>query len=130
MIKSSKALWTGLFLTAPFFLSCAHNEDLIKSQLDVWLQKQPDKLVEAWGAPDSNYTMDNGSRVLSYNSEKVQSRTTGLAGSPYRFGNYTYSESCKINFYTDPVKKTITRYTTSGEDYACVDAIRDYSGQK
>ncbi len=126
LIKNVLVVWTSSVLLS----ACAHHQEFVNSKLDLWLGSHPDKLVEAWGAPDSSYTMENGTRVLSYTTERIQSRYSGLAVSPYRFGNYTYSESCQMSFYTDPEKKTISRYMAPGDDNACVEAIREFSEQK
>jgi hypothetical protein len=104
---------------------CAHYGEALKSELSPWLGQHPDRLVEQWGAPNSFYAMENGVKVLSYFNDRQVTRSTGVGYSAWRWGNYSYSETCKINFFTDATQKKIERYSTSGTDSSCVEVIRD-----
>lgn len=115
------------FLIAPLSLAaCAHYSERLKSELEPWVGKHPDKVVEQWGAPNSTYTMENGVKVLTYSSDRQVSRYTSFGYTAYRLGNYSYTESCKINFYTDPANKKIDRYTTTGEAGNCVEMLKEF----
>lgn len=105
--------------------SCAHYEDRLKSDLDPWVGQHPDRLVEKWGAPNSSYAMESGVKVLSYFNDRQVTRSTGIGYSAWRWGNYSYSETCKINFFTDSSQKTIERYSTVGDISSCVDVLND-----
>lgn len=109
---------------------CVHYQDRLAAALDPWVSQHPDRLVEKWGAPDSTYAMSSGVKVLTYTSDRTVSRYSGLGYTSWRFGNYTYTDSCKISFFSDPGQKQIDRYTTSGEASACVEIIRDYPAAK
>lgn len=105
--------------------ACAHYADRLKSDLDPWIGQHPDRLVEEWGAPSSNYTMENGTKVLSYVNDRQVSRTSSYGYYSWRLSSYSYSESCKINFFTDAGQKKIEKYSTVGDASSCVEVLRD-----
>ncbi len=105
--------------------ACAHYAEVLKNQLDPWIGRHPDKLVEIWGAPSSVYVMESGVKVLSYTNERQVLRSVGAGYSNWRWGSYSYSESCKINFFTDDKQKKIDRFTKTGDDGSCVELMRD-----
>jgi len=105
--------------------SCAHYADALKARLDPIIGQHPDRLVEKWGAPSSVYSMENGVKVLSYSNDRQITRAGGPGYSSWRWGSYSYSENCKINFFTDDKQKKIERYSTTGDDGACVEVLRD-----
>ncbi|RZA26462.1 MAG: hypothetical protein EOP10_03510 [Proteobacteria bacterium] len=109
-----------------FSTACAHYSERLKTDLDPWLGKHPDQLVERWGAPDSTYPMSSGVKVLTYTSDRTVSRYSGMSYTAWRFGNYSYTDSCKISFFTDVAQKIIERYATTGEAGSCVEVLRDY----
>lgn len=106
-------------------VACVHYGDRLKSELDPWVGKHPDQLVEQWGAPSSSYVMENGVKVLSYINDRQVSRASGLGYSPWRWSNYTYNDSCKVNFFTDGSQKKIEKYTTVGDVSSCVEVLSD-----
>ncbi|MBC7662039.1 MAG: hypothetical protein H7249_20280 [Chitinophagaceae bacterium] len=121
---SSASFLLGLGLTL-FTVSCAHFEEQLKTDLEPWVGQSPDRLVEQWGAPNSNYAMTNGTKVLSYFNERSTMRSAGMGRASWRFGTYTYTDSCKVNFFTDANQKKIERYTTTGDIATCLEAVRD-----
>lgn len=105
--------------------ACAHYGDRLKSDLDPWIGQHPDKLVEQWGAPNSTYAMENGVKVLSFVNDRQVSRSSGFGYSAWRFSNYTYNDTCKINFFTDTSQKKIEKYTSVGDASSCVDVLNE-----
>lgn len=104
--------------------ACVHSyRDRIDSDLSSWMQQPPDRLVESWGAPRSTYTMDDGRKVLTYEDSSFVSRTV----SPYYFyprpDVYSYSDSCKISFFTDATQKLLQNYSYVGSPGVCLDMI-------
>ena len=90
--------WSWFFFSVcPWLLaSCIHFDRDIDQELAVWVGRSPDELVEVWGAPQSSYTMDKGPKVLSYEATESVSRYTSYFRRP---DVYTFTESCKINFF-------------------------------
>lgn len=117
-------------LTLMTMTACVHYSERLKAGLDPWVGKHPDTLVEQWGAPDSSYAMESGVKVLTYTSERMVSRSTSIGYTSWRFGNYSYTDSCKINFFTDGTQKKIDRYSTTGEAGSCVEVLRDFPESK
>jgi hypothetical protein len=125
MKKIYKSLLLGIIFTLG--VACVHYGDRVKEELDPWIGKHPDQLVEQWGAPDSTYSMANGVKVLSYASDRTVSRYSGMSYTPWRFGNYSYTDSCKISFFTDAAQKKLERYSTQGDSGSCFEVMRDYA---
>ncbi len=105
--------------------ACVHYSDRLKSELDPWIGQHPDQLVEKWGAPNSSYAMQSGVNVLTYINDRQVSRASGLGYSSWRWSNYSYNDSCRINFFTDPSQKKIEKYTTVGDASSCVETLSD-----
>lgn len=105
--------------------SCVHYQERLNLSLDPWLGRHPDQLVEQWGAPDSTYVMENGVKVLTYTTDRTVGRFSALGYPSWRFGNYTYSDSCKMSFFSEAGQKKIERYSTTGEAASCVEILKD-----
>ncbi len=105
--------------------ACAHAyRERIDRELGGWMKQSPDRLVESWGAPRSTYTMDNGRKVLTYEDSTFVSRTMGPLYYYPRPDVYSYSDSCKINFYTDASQKLLDSYSYTGSPGVCIDMIQ------
>ena len=105
--------------------ACAHTyRERVDRELGTWMKQAPDRLVEAWGAPRSTYTMDNGRKVLTYEDSTFVTRSMGL---PYYYPRpdvYSYSDSCKISFFTDETQKLLESYSYTGSPGVCLDMIQ------
>lgn len=117
-----KSLW--VCLASAWIGGCAHGlREGIDRDLSSWIGQPADSLVEAWGAPRSTYTMDSGSKVLTYEETSFVNRTA----TPYYFYPRTditsYSDSCKINFFTDKSQKILSSYSYVGSSGVCRDII-------
>ena len=108
----------GLFIG--FMSGCLHSADRLDQELATWVGRAPDDLVEAWGAPRSSYVMDKGQKVLSYESTETINRFSGYFHRP---DFYSYTDTCKINFYTDSTQKTIARTSYLGNPNGCLDML-------
>ncbi len=117
------------FISLAFSLSlvtaCAHSDAELSAALDPWIGKNPDQLVEKWGSPSSTYQMENGVKVLTYANDRVVSRSIGYGYRLWRHDNFSYTETCKINFFTDAARKKIEKYTTLGGAYNCLDQLNE-----
>jgi hypothetical protein len=107
--------------------ACTHYSERLDAALQAWIGKHPDQLVEQWGAPRSVYVMEKGSKVLTYESNELYSRTLGYWRRPEI---YTQSENCKISFFSDASQKSIEKFTYSGSTAACYDMLRTLPGQR
>lgn len=105
--------------------ACVHSSERLKEELTPFVGQAADVVVEQWGAPDSTYTMDSGKKVLTYSSDRQVNRFSNYGYSAYRLGNYSYTESCKINFYSDPLSKKIESYSINGDANNCVEMLKD-----
>lgn len=128
-----------LAVVAVFFLAlaaCATGKSY-EEQLQQWVGAPESELVSTWGAPDSVYTMDNGSKILTWR----RSRTEYNPGEIYTVlethivdgvkqvvpitrqnPGYTATYECTTNFTVGP-DGVVKRYTYSGND--CL-AFRHY----
>ncbi len=119
--RSFFALMTPLWLWA-----CTHTyRERLDSELGAWMGKTPDSLIERWGAPRSTYIMDNGKKALSYEETAFVSRSLGSVYAYPRPDIYSYSDSCKITFFTDSSQKLLESYTYAGAPGVCLDQIED-----
>lgn len=116
-----------LLLISAALSGCAHYTDKLEASLQSWVGKHPDLLVEQWGAPHSVYVMEKGTKVLSFETSELYSRTLGYYRRPEI---YTTSENCKISFFTDTSQKSIEKYKYSGSTSACYDMIRSVPENK
>ncbi|MCX6127793.1 MAG: hypothetical protein NTX25_01860 [Proteobacteria bacterium] len=110
-----------LVFCCSFLINCVHSAERLEQSLNSWIGRTPDDLVEAWGAPHSSYTMDKGPKVLSYESSETINRFSSYFRRP---DYYSYTESCKINFFTDPSQKTLARVSYLGNSSICLDLVQ------
>jgi hypothetical protein len=78
------------FFAALLLTACVTGDD-IDARLRSWVGAKADELVTAWGAPLGQYTLKDGSRVLSYERSSVASSGPGGFG-------HTYSRLCHVDF--------------------------------
>lgn len=103
---------------------CTHTpKERLDLELDSWIGKTPDRLVESWGAPRSTYSMDNGKKALTYEETAFVSRSMGSLYAFPRPDIYSYSDTCKITFFTDASQKLLESYTYAGSPGVCLDQI-------
>ncbi len=108
-------LWAGS--------ACVHSlRDQLQQELSLWQGKSPDQLVEQWGAPQSSYLLETGRKVLTYQDIAIISRTIPY-GAFLRPEVYSFSDTCRLNFFTDAAQKHIESVTTSGSPSVCLDMI-------
>ncbi len=107
-------------LVALFINACAHTDEKeLDAKLGSWVGQHPDRLVEAWGVPNSSYEFENGSKALTYEDSTTTTRSyIHHIGRP---DYYTTSETCRINFYTDVSKQKIERFSYKGYAWSCLD---------
>lgn len=116
--------FTLAFLLVSLGLGCTHTpKERLGLALDGWIGKTPDQLVEAWGAPRSTYNMDNGKKAMTYEETAFVSRTMGSLYAFPRPDIYSYSDTCKITFFTDASQKMLESYNYTGSPGVCLDQI-------
>ena len=68
---------TKTFLLLPlvlFLAACATGQPVnVQQQLDSWIGQDTDTLVRNWGAPERSYNFKDGSMVLEYERNRVES---------------------------------------------------------
>lgn len=98
--------------------SCVHSRvNELEATLSAWHGHSPDSLVEAWGAPTSAYTMSDQRKVLSYQHDRVKTRSLFY----YYPETYADSYTCKISFYTNAEQTEIVSHKYLGDPYTCFD---------
>lgn len=97
--------------------ACTHTHKLkFQETLGSWIGAPLDTLVERWGAPSANFVMSDGKTVMSYDTERLVSRTVYYYYHPEM---YSSSYRCRINFITDAKKKSVVKVSSSGDSYTC-----------
>lgn len=123
MIKIHVLLCMALLLTA-----CATAKPVdVQNRLNAWIGQDADALVRSWGPPDRTYDFRDGSRVLEYERNRIDtyggfnrpygSIGVGSDGSAVGIGVPLWMDEpqisvrrCLIKFETD--KKRIVRQTS------------------
>lgn len=108
-------------LAALYLSGCAHEySQRLDAALGTWVGQHPDRLVEAWGAPSSSYTFENGSKALTYEEGATITRSFSRSYM-WRPDVYSSSETCRINFFTDAGQKKIERFSYKGYPSICLE---------
>lgn len=109
--------------------SCAAGKSY-DEQLQQWIGAPERELVSTWGAPDSVYSMDDGSRILTWRRSRTEYRpgqiytilethiidgTKQVVPITRQDPGYTATFECTTNFTVGP-DGTVQRYTYSGND--------------
>jgi hypothetical protein len=85
---------TLVSLVMPLLLAACVTAQDLDARLKTWVGKSGDQLATRWGAPNGNYTKQDGTRILSY--DRLGVITTG----PGWYAQ-TYSRHCRVDFYVD-----------------------------
>lgn len=120
-----RRLWISFVFLSLFACAIPQNRS---ETLRSWLGAPVDELIASWGAPDREYRLDNGGRVLEFYDEYETAiydgvkttktcrpttyETTGtVQQSGILGGNYTYNEQTKVR------QNCINRITGSKKRY-------------
>jgi hypothetical protein len=111
-----------LFAALVFALAgCASAPPTTVSRQDLWNKygNQPiDSILLAWGPPQSETHLTDGSRLVSYSRSTVTD-----------FGYYDQNTySCKANFLAPPPSYKITNVGLDGADFECAELAEGRTG--
>lgn len=124
-----------LLMTAALLAGCATAQPVnVQAELDTWVGKEADTLVRNWGAPDRSYDFKNGTRVLEYDRNRVDTyggwnrpyggMSVGSRGSTFGVGIPIWEDEprisvrrCTMKFETDN-KRVIRRTSFVGQNCA------------
>jgi hypothetical protein len=70
-----------------FLAACIATTENYKTVLNTWVGVHVDRLVSAWGPPQSSFDLSSGGRVLQYS----ESRNARIGGTTYTQPQSTYS---------------------------------------
>lgn len=101
-----------------------------EESLQQWIGAPENELVSTWGAPDSSYAMDDGSKILTWRRSRTEYRpgeiytilethivdgTKQVVPITRQYPDQTVTYECTTNFTVGADGK-VRRYTYSGND--------------
>ncbi len=124
-MRMNKSILMTMLLVS--LVGCASTENYEKI-LESWIGANADRLIQAWGPPESAYELSDGSKVLQWNSRRTittggyasyQPVTTYTSGSYSGAGSYSGTSTTYVPT-TTPVQtydmQCVTRFTVSRDN--------------
>ena len=116
-----------LVLLCAFILTACSSTPGYNEQLESWVGVSEEHLVDNWGMPDSTFTLDADTRVLTYveydgegdrevYSEQIYYPAISGQNFPGPIPDGENIEYCKISFTVD--NSVVTGYNFNGDDCA------------
>ena len=116
-----------LVLLCAFILTACSSTPGYNEQLESWVGVSEEHLVDNWGMPDSTFTLDADTRVLTYveydgegdrevYSEQIYNPAISGQNLPPPYPDGENIEYCKISFTVD--NSVVTGYNFNGDDCA------------
>ena len=116
-----------LVLLCAFILTACSSTPGYNEQLESWVGVSEEHLVDNWGMPDSTFTLDADTRVLTYveydgegdrevYSEQIYYPAISGQNFPGPNPDWENIEYCKISFTVD--NSVVTGYNFNGDDCA------------